>query len=271
MKKINNNILKYPGSKWNIADWVVENLPDNYCDMTYLEPFFGSGSVFFNKQRSKIETINDIDSNVYNLFKIVRDKPNELAESLKLTPWSREEYENSSEETSDEVEKARKFIVRMWQAIGAKTSDKTGWRNNITAETRTILGFHSALPEKIYGACERLKHTRSCAVQIEHQDVFKLIERYDREDVIMYLDPPYVISTRSKRIYKHEFTNEDHEKLLKFCIKTKAKILISGYESELYNEYLKNWEKEEVMAVCETGIKKKEVLWKNYKNKNRLL
>lgn len=73
----------------------------------------------------------------------------------------------------------------MWMAIGAKTSDKTGWRNNISAENRTMQGFHNTLPERIIKTCDRLKHTKKSVVQIENQDVFKLIERYNRTERIV--------------------------------------------------------------------------------------
>lgn len=106
-------ILKYPGSKWRMASWVIDHFPNNYQSMTYLEPFFGSGSIFFNKERSRIETINDIDSNVFNLFTVVRDHPQELADAIKKTPWSREEYLQSYNDAEDCVEKARRFLVRM--------------------------------------------------------------------------------------------------------------------------------------------------------------
>ena len=94
--------------------------------MTYLEPFFGSGAVFFNKKRSLIETINDLDGNVVNLFKQIRDNPEALARAIEYTPWSREEYSLSYRKTGDDSEDARRFLVRMWQAIGAKSSDITG-------------------------------------------------------------------------------------------------------------------------------------------------
>jgi site-specific DNA-adenine methylase len=74
-----NTVLKYPGSKWSTAQWIISNFPPGYEKMTYLEPFFGSGAIFFNKKRSVIETINDLDGNVVNLFKVIRDNPGELA------------------------------------------------------------------------------------------------------------------------------------------------------------------------------------------------
>ncbi|MBC1376812.1 DNA adenine methylase, partial [Listeria sp. FSL L7-1699] len=122
-------ILNYPGSKWNIASWIIENMPDHEV---YLEPYFGSGAVFFNKHASKIETINDIDSRVVNLFQVIRDRTEELCQAVEFTPLSREEQQKSFFDDGDDVERARRFLVRCWQSIGAKTSDRTGWRSSIS-------------------------------------------------------------------------------------------------------------------------------------------
>jgi len=115
-------ILHYPGSKWSMADWIIEYMPEHE---TYLEPFFGSGAVLFNKPSSKIETVNDLDGQVVNLFRVIRDRPEELAEKIRWTPYSRQEYYDSYETTGDELEDARRFLIRCWMARGAKTSDRT--------------------------------------------------------------------------------------------------------------------------------------------------
>lgn len=83
-------ILKYPGAKNRLAEWIVSFIPEH---KVYLEPYFGSGAVFFNKPISKIETINDLDGEVYNLFKVIREFPDELAKYTEMTPYCRDEYE----------------------------------------------------------------------------------------------------------------------------------------------------------------------------------
>lgn len=100
-------ILHYPGSKWSMASWIISHMPEH---KTYLEPFFGSGAVFFNKVPSQIETINDLDSSVVNLFKVIRDNPQKLGQAIEWTPLSREEYYSSYEfDTGNEIEDARRF------------------------------------------------------------------------------------------------------------------------------------------------------------------
>lgn len=103
-------ILHYPGSKWSMANWIISHFPEH---KVYLEPFFGSGAIFFRKQPSVLETINDIDSNVTNLFKVIRDYPEKLAEIVNWTPLSREEYYNSFDaDPNDAIERARVFLIR---------------------------------------------------------------------------------------------------------------------------------------------------------------
>lgn len=121
-------ILNYPGSKWRIADIIIKNIPEH---TTYLEPFFGSGAIFFSKDPSRIETINDLDERVYNFFKICRDQPEQLARVAYLTPMSRQEQNLSVQDTRDPLENARRFLTQSWQSIGGVQRHKTGWRSNI--------------------------------------------------------------------------------------------------------------------------------------------
>jgi len=79
-----------------------------------MEPFFGSGAVLFNKPPVEIEIINDIDGDVVNLFKVIREKPAELARLIEFTPWARDEYYESYHRTGDNLEDARRFLVRCW-------------------------------------------------------------------------------------------------------------------------------------------------------------
>ena len=80
----------------------------------------------------------------------------------------------------------------------------------------------------------------------------------------MYIDPPYLLRTRTGKQYAHEMTDVEHEELLKVLLQSKAKIMISGYESELYNDYLKEWNKSTFKSCAEHGNPRKEVIWMNY-------
>jgi DNA adenine methylase len=199
---------------------------------------------------------------------VIRDSPQELMEVINLTPWSRVEYKKSYEITNEPLEDARRFMVRTWMAIGTKTSDKTGWANHIKPVDSGVSRWRK-LDKNILIATERLQHDKCNIVQIENMDAIKLIERYNRPYVFIYADPPYPIKTRSKRIYKHEMTDDDHLKLLDVLLNHKGPVMISTYENELYNDKLKNWHKEHRTAKTEMGGNAIETIYMNYENKNK--
>lgn len=249
-------ILHYPGSKWSLADWIIDHMPPH---QTYLEPFFGSGAVFFSKQPSPLETINDLDGDVVNLFRVIRDHSDELARLVYWTPYSREEYYASYEmEGADEFERARRFLVRCWMARGAKTSDRTGWRHIIDHSGPRPVRQWNEVPDKIMDVAERLK-----GVQLEQQPAIELIRRYNRPEVLIYADPPYVMETRSGRMYKHEMTDADHAELLGALDEHPGPVLLSGYSNPMYDERLKHWHREERQTLAEAGRIRIEVLWIN--------
>jgi DNA adenine methylase len=239
-----------------MADWIISHMPEH---STYLEPYFGSGAVFFNKRPSKIETINDLDEQVVNLFRVIRDTPDDLARVISFTPLSRREYYDSYEQTGGALEDARRFLVRCWQAIGGKTSDRTGWRSLILSNGPKMTREWDRLPEKILIAAARLKQA-----QIENQPALKLIDRYDRPDVLIYADPPYILSTRTKRHYAHEMKLPDHIELIDRLRTFRGAVLLSGYHHPLYDQLVSDgWKMEEFQASAEAGAKRTEVLWIN--------
>lgn len=253
-----NTILKYPGAKNRLAEWIVSFIPYH---QVYLEPFFGSGAVFFNKPASKIETINDIDNNVYNLFKVIRNNPDELAKILEMTPYSRAEYDNSYVENIPEtdMERARKFLVRCWMGFGNSNVYKNGFRSSQQSRSPCTTKHWNQLPERILLASERLKNA-----QIENLDALELLIRYNTDDVFVYMDPPYLNTLRKGYLYNNEMSEKEHIRLLEMVIHHPAKFLISGYDSDIYNYYLKNWNTAEKETQAEQGLKRREKLWFNY-------
>jgi DNA adenine methylase len=265
-------LLQYPGKKNTLARWIVDHFPNDYQSMTYLEPFFGTGCVFFTKERSLLETINDRDGEITNLFTQIRERPQELIDLLQNTPWSRDEYDIAYMETDNALEKARRCFVRFWFTVGANVRTKNGMRFEIDGMTGGINYFHQKLPEAIRIATERLKHSSRCLVQIENKDALLLIEKYNRENVLMYLDPPYLLDTRKrKKIYRHEYSDNEHEELLKKIIVSKAKIIISGYMSDLYSEYLYGWNVDCKKSTDQAGNRKTEYIWRNFRKEQGTL
>lgn len=237
-----------------------------------LEPFLGSGAIFFNKKPSAVETINDLDGDIVNLFQVLRENPEELKRVLSLTPYSREEYDNSFVLSEDPMERARRYMIRTTQAIGAKMagSSKCGWRNHKQMKIGGTACKWGNITETIDAAATRLRGNTRNLVQIEKMDALRLIERYNSQDVLIYIDPPYLRSTRkSGALYRHEMDRSGHIALLKIISESRAKIIISGYDNDLYNEKLTGWTKEKTMSQTTSTQMAEETIWMNFDKPER--
>lgn len=255
-------LLKYPGAKWSAARWITEHLPEHEI---YLEPFFGSGAIFFNKQPARLETINDRDHNVVNLFRVIREQPAELAALISCTPWAREEYEiacmalealEACKPCECDLYAARLFLVRCWQAFGTLTGQKTGWRHSATGRCPVMPQQWAQVPERIVKAAGRLLEA-----QIECMDAVELIKKYNDPRCLIYADPPYMPETRRRKIYAVEMDEAQHIALLDALEAHSGSVALSGYDSELYNDRLRSWQRIEKEHAAERGQSRTEVLW----------
>lgn len=261
-----NMVLKYPGSKWRLAEWIVSYIPEHH---SYVEPFFGSGAVLFNKMPSAIETVNDLDWDVCNLFHCIQNDSQRLASLVVMIPYSRSEYDDTFKLNLNDLmcnidpfRKAARFLVQCWQGHGFRTNGyKVGWKNDVQGRENMYAVYNwYRLPEWIIGIVDRLKQ-----VQIENRPAIEIIKRFWYSNVFLYLDPPYILSTRTGKQYKHEMTNQDHIELLELILQFPGKVMISGYENDLYGRYLNEWHKVSTKGYAEyNSANKKEVLWMNY-------
>lgn len=257
-----NAILKYPGAKWRIADWIIENMPTHH---SYVEPYFGSGAVFFNKSPSNIETINDLDGEVVNFFEVIRDMPEKLAAKIHMTPYARAVYEGVYEEpcnyTQSKLDRALKFCIKINMSHGFRSNNsKVGWKNDVQGRERAYaVQVWNKIPDIIMEAAERLR-----GIQIECRPAVDVINRFNNSKCFIYCDPPYLLSTRRGKQYNVEMSNREHEELLHALLVNKSKIMISGYESNLYNDALKSWRKKTGYSLTQSLRKAKEVIWMNY-------
>ena len=260
--------MKYPGSKWNIAEQLKELIPPHH---SYVEPYFGSGALLFSKQPSDIETVNDLDSDVTNLFRCIQQDSERLARLVMTTPFSREEYDKQFDSDfsgyASRYQRAAGFLIQCWQGHGFRTNgNKVGWKNDVVGRERAYALWNwYRLPEWIIEIAERLRK-----VQIENRPTLEVIQRFNYSNVFQYIDPPYLLKVRHGKQYKHEMSDADHEELLKTILKSQTKIMLSGYDSEMYNEYLKDWNRMEFRSCAESGIKRTKVVWMNYETEKQL-
>lgn len=220
-------IVKYPGSKWRLAEQIVSLFPKHH---SYLEPFFGSGAVLFSKPRSNIETVNDLDGDVANLFQCIQKDPEKLSRMVYFTPFSRQIYNESYNSIpSDPYEKAVWFLIRCNMGYGYRTNGyKVGWKRDVQGRERAYAAKDwSSLPGRVFETAERLR-----GVQIECRPATELIAEYNYKNVLIYCDPPYMAETRSGGTqYKKEMSDHDHELLLKQLLRHTGPVLLSGYHS----------------------------------------
>ena len=137
-----NAVIKYPGAKWSIAQWIIEKFPPHH---SYLEPFFGSGAVLFTKERSRIETVNDLDNEVVNFFEWVKTDPEKLGAAIYWTPYARKVYEKAwaaQNTETDSFQRAVNFCARMMMGHGFRTTgEKVGWKNDVQGREAAYAAF----------------------------------------------------------------------------------------------------------------------------------
>ncbi len=255
-------LLRYPGSKQRIAPWIIENMPKHH---SYLDPYFGGGAILFNKEPSKIETVNDLDDDVVNLFRVIQNSGTreELIKLIVFTPYARTEYNEAFPETSDElsdIERAKNFLIRSGMGHGFRVCEKCGWKKDVYGrEAAYAVRYWNDLPDVITNVAQRLK-----MVQIEHKPAVELIKAFNHDNVLIYADPPYVLSTRGRKQYRYEMSDQDHVELLETLLLHTGPVMLSGYDSDLYNDYLMGWKKISTPARAENSLPRTEVLWMNY-------
>ena len=258
LKQIGRPALRYHGGKFRLGNWIIDHFPKHSC---YVEAFGGGASVLLQKAPSHHEVYNDLSGLVVNFFRVLRENPADLINAIELTPYSRLEHELAWYPSEDPLESARRFYVRSWQSFGtatSKTAGDTGWRfQKSEGRASAIKSFNQT--EHLWDIAARLK-----LVQIEQDEASKIIKRYDTPQTLFYLDPPYLFSTRSDkagRAYHHEMEDSQHAALLEQIKSIAGMVILSGYESELYNDMLPGWDKVAKESMDINGKAQTEVLW----------
>lgn len=250
--------MQYPGSKRRIANWIIENMHQHH---SYVEPFAGMLAIYFRKEKSPIETINDIDGDIYNFFKQIRDNPEEFSRAIALTPYCRREHQECfSRENITDLERARLFAIRVMQGHSGRMNERTSWKLDVYGRPKSYaVGYWNEMPDLIIQMAERLKDA-----QIENRPAIDVIENFNKPGVLIYADPPYVLDTRSREQYRYEMTDKEHEEMLKVLLKHQGYVMLSGYDNEMYNDYLRKWHKLQLKTRAENNLERIETLWLNY-------
>ncbi len=247
--------LRYPGSKWSLAQDIVNLFGTHYH---YVEPYFGSGAVFFSKPVSPHELINDMNSLVVNFFRVLRDQTDDFVFALEATPWSRDEYDQSHIQTGDAVEDARRFVTRVWQAHASDLAKKTGWKNRGSKQSARGMSVRwQRVPSELAAMAERLKDA-----EIENRPALEVMRRFATKDTLIYADPPYLMETRTQKMYAHEMSQDDHLEMLDTLKLHPGPAVISGYDNALYDKHLGSWKKIRVKPPkVEKQADRMEILW----------
>lgn len=258
--------LRYHGGKWMLAPWIIQRFPPH---RVYVEPFAGGASVLLRKPPAKAEVYNDLDGDVVNVFRVLRDPATaaRLAGALRLTPYSRAEWFLAFEPSEDPVERARRTIARTYLSFGttSRRSAQVGFRATPwRSEGSTAVADWVRYPEAVESFTRRLR-----GVLIEQRPALEVIDQQDRADVLFYVDPPYPIGARTAvryegdedRAYAHNLTDEDHRALATRLRAAAGFVVVSGYRGALYEECYAGWPSVERRVRADGATERIEVLW----------
>lgn len=255
--------IPYYGGKQRIADRIVATFPQH---LHYVEPFAGGLSVLLAKPKAKVETVNDLDQHLVTFWRVLRDHPDDLMRACTLTPHARAELDLCRQPMAglDDLEIARRVWSQLAQGRSGRRT-RTGWRFYVNGDTSAgmdtyLRGYVGRMP----AAADRLAD-----VQLECIPALDIIDLYGREPTtLLYVDPPYLATTRRSLHYVHELhTEAEHTELAEALNATAAAVVLSGYRSPLYDRVYSDWETLEIPASTqqpgEDG-RRTEVLWMNF-------
>lgn len=260
-------VFGWYGGKFSHLSWLVPLLPKchHYC-----EPFGGSGAVLLNREPSPVETYNDMDGELVNFFRVLRNQKDELIEAIALTPFSREEFYRAisvGDGPLSELERARRFFVRARQTRTglAQTASLGRWANCKNTSRAGMSGVVS----RWLGSIEDLPEValRLLRVQIENRPALDIVRLYDGPGTLFYCDPPYVHAARGDdKAYGFEMDEQAHRELCQVLQSCKGKVAISGYRCDLMDELYINWTRYETPSRNCHSVKEPrvEVVWMNY-------
>lgn len=251
----------YYGGKLAVADRIVSVLPPH---QHYVEPFAGSLAVLLAKPQARMETVNDLDRQLVTFWRMLREQPAELHRLAMLTPHSRTEHLEAYTAADNDMETARRVWVTLTQGRSG-TLRKTGWRYyvNPAGSSISLPAYLEAYRDRLAAAAERIAE-----VSLECRPALEIIAAYGQhDDVLLYVDPPYLRATRNGTNYRHEMPDEaQHRELAEALLEARAAVVLSGYDSPLYRDLYAGWDRHEIATGTGQGgsyEQRTEVLWSN--------
>lgn len=261
-------VMKIHGGKFYLCDWIIGHFPDGYEQMTYVEGFGGAGSVLLNKKRSVKEVYNDLHGPTANIFLNLVTKPDELIGAISKLEYSEESFKTAKLaslvfEYGTLHSAVSELVMRRMSRGGMK--QHFSWSERLRGGRPGDLNAWETFKNLLPKIAERLK-----GVEVSNKDATDLVQENKNPDTLIYLDPPYVKTTRtSKSVYDCEMTDEEHRLLAAAATTSSAKVIVSGYDCPLYQELYKGWRviTKEVPNNAGQGKTKQrrvECLWLNY-------
>ncbi len=252
--------IRYHGGKWKLAPAIIRHFPSH---RVYTEAFGGGASILLRKPRTYAEIYNDLDGEIVNLFRVLRDDGGRLKELLELTPFARDEFDLAEGKTDDPLEQARRTVIRSFMGYGSSSIHKcSGFRSNSERSGTTPAHDWANYPKHMPALIERLQ-----GVVIEHRDALNVLARHDAPHTLHYVDPPYVHSTRTNgrhatvHQYQFEMTDDEHRELAAVLHSVKGMVVLSGYPSPLYEELYGDWPSIQIKAHADGARPRTEQLW----------
>jgi DNA adenine methylase len=221
----------------------------------YVEAFGGAAGVLLQKPRVYAEVYNDLDGDVVNYFRVLRDPilRIQLLDAIVMTPYARGEFEDAFEHTTDPVERARRLAIRAQMGFGSAgaTKGRTGFRIDTRRKHGTSQHLWARFPENIVQAAERFT-----GVLIENRPAIDVMRQHDGPDTLHFVDPPYMHSTRtigSSAYYAHEMDDAAHVHLLDALLELEGMVVVCGYPHQLYADRLAHWQFHTTTARISAG------------------
>lgn len=260
-------VLRYHGGKWKMAPWIISHFP---AHRVYVESFGGAASVLMQKPRSHGEVYDDLDGEVVALFQVLRDPAmaERLRKAVALTAFARQEFRLSYQPSDDQVEQARRGIVRAFMGFGSAAftkGHKTGFRSNSNRSGTIPATDWSTYPQQIPAMAERMR-----GVVVENRPAVDVIAQHDGAETLHYVDPPYPHSTRSlsvsmgRNCYRNEMSDDQHRDLAKTLRSVAGFVVLSGYPCDLYDRDLyPDWHRINRRTHADGARERTEAIWLN--------